>query len=132
MPVDVIGIPTDRRSSPDATPLPPSRLRLWRRPHGTLPCRPGYFPVDSMMLRSTGLHRAIHCIPRRTFALFTFCDITNPHCAGTGGLFELVDGIEDPRQAIPEYLRFLEQIKGWVHGSPMIEHLELVGLYNSF
>src|SRR5215470_20252593 len=74
MPVDVIGIPTDRRSSPDATPLPPSRLRLWRRPHGTLPCRPGYFPVNSMMLRSTGLHRAIHCIPRRTFALFTFCD----------------------------------------------------------
>jgi len=47
-------------------------------------------------------------------------------------LFELADGIEDPRQAIPEYLRFLEQIKGWVDGPPVIEHLEVVGSYNLF
>ena len=47
-------------------------------------------------------------------------------------LFELADGIEDPRQAIPEYLRFLEQIKGWVDGPPVTEHLEVVGSYNLF
>ena len=29
-------------------------------------------------------------------------------------LFELEEGIEDPRLAIPEYRQFLEQLKGWV------------------
>jgi hypothetical protein len=28
-------------------------------------------------------------------------------------LTELADGIEDPRPAIPEFLRFLEQLNGW-------------------
>jgi hypothetical protein len=27
-------------------------------------------------------------------------------------LFELADGSEDPRPAIPEYVRFIEQLKG--------------------
>jgi hypothetical protein len=47
-------------------------------------------------------------------------------------LFELEDGIEDPRMAIPEYPRFLEQLKGWVDGPPVIEQLDVVGSYNLF
>jgi hypothetical protein len=47
-------------------------------------------------------------------------------------LLELADGIEDPRPAIPEYPRFLEQLKGWVDGPPVIEHLDVVGSYNLF
>jgi hypothetical protein len=47
-------------------------------------------------------------------------------------LTELADGIEDPRPAIPEYGRFLEQLKGWVDGPPVIEHLDVVGSYNLF
>jgi hypothetical protein len=47
-------------------------------------------------------------------------------------LTELADGIEDPRPAIPEFLRFLEQLKGWVDGPPVIEHLDVVGSYNLF
>jgi hypothetical protein len=47
-------------------------------------------------------------------------------------LLELADGIEDPRPAIPEFLRFLEQLKGWVDGAPVIEHLDVVGSYNLF
>jgi hypothetical protein len=47
-------------------------------------------------------------------------------------LTELADGIEDPRSAIPEFLRFLEQLKGWVDGPPVIEHLDVVGSYNLF
>ncbi|HKO84010.1 MAG TPA: hypothetical protein VJ140_05490 [Actinomycetota bacterium] len=47
-------------------------------------------------------------------------------------LTELADGIEDPRPAIPEFLRFLEQLKGWVDGPPLIEHLDVVGSYDLF
>jgi hypothetical protein len=47
-------------------------------------------------------------------------------------MFELDDGIEDPRPAIPEFVRFLEQIKAWVDGPPVIEHLEVVASYNLF
>ena len=47
-------------------------------------------------------------------------------------LFELVEGIEDPRLAIPEYRQFLEQLKGWVDGPPVIEQLDVVGSYNLF
>lgn len=47
-------------------------------------------------------------------------------------LLELAEGVEDPRPAIPEYLRFLEQLKGWVDGPPVIEHLDVVGSYNLF
>jgi hypothetical protein len=47
-------------------------------------------------------------------------------------LTELADGIEDPRPAIPEYGRFMEQLKGWVDGPPVIEHLDVVGSYNLF
>jgi hypothetical protein len=47
-------------------------------------------------------------------------------------LFELEEGIEDPRLAIPEYLRFLEQLKGWLDGPPVIEQLDVVGSYNLF
>jgi hypothetical protein len=47
-------------------------------------------------------------------------------------LTELADGIDDPRAAIPEFLRFLEQLKGWVDGPPVIEHLDVVGSYNLF
>jgi hypothetical protein len=47
-------------------------------------------------------------------------------------LFELEEGIEDPRMAIPEYLQFLEQLKGWVDGPPVIEQLDVVGSYNLF
>jgi hypothetical protein len=47
-------------------------------------------------------------------------------------LFELAEGIEDPRMAIPEYPRFLEQLKGWVDGPPVIEQLDVVGSYNLF
>jgi hypothetical protein len=45
-------------------------------------------------------------------------------------LTELADGIEDPRPAIPEFLGFLEQLKSWVDGPPVIEHLDVVGSYN--
>jgi hypothetical protein len=47
-------------------------------------------------------------------------------------LFELADSIEDPRSAIPEYQRFLEQLKGWVVGPPVIEQLDVVGSYHLF
>jgi hypothetical protein len=47
-------------------------------------------------------------------------------------LIELADGIEDPRPAIPEYLRFLEQLKDLVDGPPVIERLDVVGSYNLF
>jgi hypothetical protein len=47
-------------------------------------------------------------------------------------LTELADGIDDPRPAIPEFLRFLEQLKGWVDGPPVIEQLGVVGSYNLF
>ena len=46
-------------------------------------------------------------------------------------LLELAEGIEDPRPAIPEYLRFLEQLKGWVDGPPVIEHLDVVGSFGT-
>lgn len=45
-------------------------------------------------------------------------------------LTELAEGVEDPRPAIPEYRRFLEQIKGWADGPPVIERLDVVGSYN--
>jgi hypothetical protein len=47
-------------------------------------------------------------------------------------LFELAEGIEDPRLAIPEYPRFLEQLKAWMDGPPVIEQLDVVGSYNLF
>jgi hypothetical protein len=47
-------------------------------------------------------------------------------------LIELADGIEDPRAAIPEYLRFLKQLKAFVDGPPVIEQLDVVGSYNLF
>jgi quinol monooxygenase YgiN len=47
-------------------------------------------------------------------------------------LFELADGSVDPRSAIPEFARFLEQLKGWVDGPPVIETLDVVGSYNLF
>ena len=45
-------------------------------------------------------------------------------------LFELEEGIEDPRLAIPEYRRFLERLEGWVDGPPVIDQLDVVGSYN--
>ena len=47
-------------------------------------------------------------------------------------LTELADGSEDPRRAIPEFQRFLEQLKGWVDGPPVIEQLDIVGSYDLF
>ena len=47
-------------------------------------------------------------------------------------LTELAEGIQDPRPAIPEFLRFLDQLKGWVDGPPVIEHLDVVGSYDLF
>jgi hypothetical protein len=47
-------------------------------------------------------------------------------------LFQLDEGIEDPRMAIPEYPRFLEQLEGWVDGPPVIEQLDVVGSHNLF
>ncbi|HZM82760.1 MAG TPA: hypothetical protein VFC19_44150 [Candidatus Limnocylindrales bacterium] len=47
-------------------------------------------------------------------------------------LFELADGIEDPRPAIPEFQRFVERLKGWVDGPSVIEQLKVVGSYNLF
>jgi len=46
-------------------------------------------------------------------------------------LTELADG-EDPRPAIPEFARFLEQLKDWVDGPPVIEQLDVVGTYSLF
>jgi hypothetical protein len=47
-------------------------------------------------------------------------------------LFELADGIEDPRPAMPEYVQFQERLKTWVDGPPVIERLDVVGSYNLF
>jgi hypothetical protein len=47
-------------------------------------------------------------------------------------LFELADGVEDPRPGIPEFGKFVEQLKGWVDGPPITEQLEVVGSYNLF
>ena len=46
-------------------------------------------------------------------------------------LTELADG-EDPRPVIPEFARFLEKLKDWVGGPPVIEELDVVGSYNLF
>jgi hypothetical protein len=45
---------------------------------------------------------------------------------------ELAEGTEDPRPAIPEFARFLDQLKGWVDGPPVVEHLDIVGSYHLF
>ena len=37
-----------------------------------------------------------------------------------------------PRRAIPEFLRFLEQLQGWVDGPPVVERLNVVGSYYMF
>jgi len=47
-------------------------------------------------------------------------------------LTEVAEGIEDPRPAIPEFMRFLEQLKGWVDGPPVVEHLDVIGSYSLF
>jgi len=47
-------------------------------------------------------------------------------------MFELAEGSEDPRPAMPEFGRFLEQLKELVDGPPVIEQLEVVGSYNLF
>jgi hypothetical protein len=47
-------------------------------------------------------------------------------------LFELADGVEDPRPAIPEYAQFLDQLAGWRDGPPVIEQLDVVGSYALF
>jgi hypothetical protein len=47
-------------------------------------------------------------------------------------LTELTEGIEDPRPTIPEFQRFLERLKGWVDGPPVIEQLDVVGSYGLF
>jgi len=47
-------------------------------------------------------------------------------------LFELTDGVDDPRMAIPEYAQFLEKLESWVDGPPVIERLDVVGSYNLF
>ena len=47
-------------------------------------------------------------------------------------VLELADGTDDPLPGIPEYGRFLEQVKDWVDGPPVIEQLEVVGSYNLF
>jgi hypothetical protein len=46
--------------------------------------------------------------------------------------FELADGVEDPRAGFPEYGRFLEQLKDWVDGPPVLEQLDVVASYNLF
>jgi hypothetical protein len=47
-------------------------------------------------------------------------------------LTELADDSEDPRPAIPEYARFLDQLKRWVDGPPVIERLDVIGSYGLF
>jgi len=47
-------------------------------------------------------------------------------------VLELTDGGDDPRLGIPEFGRFLEQLKDWVDGPPVIEYLDVVGSYNLF
>jgi hypothetical protein len=47
-------------------------------------------------------------------------------------LFELADGVEDPRPAIPEFVRFFEQLREWVDGPGAIEQLDVIGSYNLF
>lgn len=47
-------------------------------------------------------------------------------------LFELADGIEDPRPTIAAYSRFLQQLQGWVDGPPVIEQLDVIGTYQLF
>jgi len=40
--------------------------------------------------------------------------------------FELADGTEDPRPAIPEYGLFLEQLRSSVDGPPVTKRLDVV------
>jgi len=47
-------------------------------------------------------------------------------------LTELADGAEDPRPAVPGFLQFLEQLKEWTDGPPVIERLDVVGSYGLF
>jgi hypothetical protein len=47
-------------------------------------------------------------------------------------LFELEEGAEDPRRAIPEFAQFQERLTAWVEGPPAIERLDVVGSYNLF
>ncbi|BCJ74874.1 hypothetical protein CS0771_44180 [Catellatospora sp. IY07-71] len=47
-------------------------------------------------------------------------------------LLELADGRADPRQEIPEFGQFLQQLQGFVDGPPVIEQLDVVGSYRLF
>ena len=44
----------------------------------------------------------------------------------------IAEGSEDPRRAIPEFRRFLEQLAGWVDGPRAIEDVDVIGSYNLF
>jgi hypothetical protein len=47
-------------------------------------------------------------------------------------LFELAHGVEDPRPSMPEFTRFMEQLKDFVDGPPLVEQLDVVGSYHLF
>jgi hypothetical protein len=47
-------------------------------------------------------------------------------------LTELDESVEDPRQGMPEFQRFLDQLKAVVDGPPVIEQLDVVGSYELF
>jgi hypothetical protein len=47
-------------------------------------------------------------------------------------LVELDEGVEDPRPAIPEFGRFLDELKDLLDGPPVIEQLDVVGSYELF
>lgn len=47
-------------------------------------------------------------------------------------LLELANGTADPRQEIPEFGQFLQQLRGFVDGPPVIEQLDVVGSYQLF
>jgi hypothetical protein len=47
-------------------------------------------------------------------------------------LLEVAYGSEASQAGDPPYALFLEQLKGWVDGPPVIEQLDVVGSYNLF
>jgi hypothetical protein len=46
--------------------------------------------------------------------------------------FALGNENENPLQAVPEFGRFQEQLKGWMAEAPTVDRLDVVGSYNLF
>src|SRR5215831_11472355 len=102
--------PTDRRPFPDVTTLAP-------RPAPVTPTAARHTAMSARLLpgkqhdapqyrvtQGNSLH------PMTNLALFTFCEITNPRCAGAGA--ERRAGIDRGRRGVPDHRRHRRGARG--------------------